>query len=706
MDKSASWLSLLDDPGSATELGRLEPNDYHALIAQGFNELKTIFNNSCDGIAILDGETTRFLECNSAYLKLTGFQRDELLTKTCLELTAPEDLSKTKAVRQEVLEKGGVDFFEKTCEVAGGRQIKVQMSLTLLPDKKRTLIIVRDMTEHHQQRLQLQLSGTVFENTAEGILITDAEATILSVNPAFEKITGYSKLEAIGQKPNILKSNHHDSRFYTELWKTLLSVGRWKGEVWNRAQDGRLYVQSQTITAVRDDQDRIIQFVSVFSDITEFKKQEEAVQHLAYHDPLTGLPNRLLFQDRIQHALERAKRDRYRLALFFLDLDRFKQINDTLGHNIGDMLLQNVANRIVGICRSEDTVARLGGDEFVVLMEGFKNSDTLAHIAKKIIESLSRTMELEGHTIQISTSIGIALYPDSDTHVIGLMKDADMAMYAAKQAGRGTYRFYDDAMNKETTEKMEMEMELRQAIENEELELYYQPKVMLDENRPYGAEALVRWRHPEKGLISPEFFIALAEETGLIEPIGNWVLETAFAQMQQWQDEGCLPIVLSINVSAKQLKRTNLPEQILKLSKQYSVDLKNIELELTESAFMEDPAMATAILKKLKTLEISIAIDDFGTGYSSLSYLKNLPINIVKIDRSFIESIDSSEGDAELVSGIIAMTKALKKDTVAEGIETHDQLELLKKLECESGQGYLFAKPLPAKDFSEWIKCR
>lgn len=548
---------------------------------------------------------------------------------------------------------------------------------------------------------ELKLAANVYQATSEGVIITDECTRILSINPAFTAITGYTKEDLLGRTPQILKSNRHEPDFYREIWEDITVTGHWKGEIWNRKKSGELYVQRQTINAVKDSKGEVSYYVSVFYDITNIKQQEEQIRHLAYHDPLTKLPNRFLLQDRISHAIERAKRDQYQNALFFLDLDRFKQINDTLGHNIGDQLLCVVAERISSSIRKEDTLARLGGDEFVVLLEEV-NSDNIVLIAHKIIDAINQPMELSGHSIQLSASIGIAMYPDDGTDVIELMKNADTAMYASKNAGRNQYSFFDAEMNERAGQKLKMEMELKRAFENKELELHFQPLMNIEKNEPYGFEALIRWRKDGK-MITPDTFLPIARECGLMEKIDTWVLEHAFQKLQEWKDEGLPPYKINVNISAFQFKNEQIVRYIQDLSKTYGIPTEQIVLELTEDTIMENPQKATEVIQSLKEAGIKVALDDFGTGYSSLSYLRQMPFDAVKIDKSFIMDCPTNQDSIELVNAIIAMSKALRMAIVAEGVETVEQLDILKKLECSNVQGFLFSKPLEQSKLFQWL---
>ncbi|MDE2586127.1 MAG: EAL domain-containing protein, partial [Betaproteobacteria bacterium] len=445
-----------------------------------------------------------------------------------------------------------------------------------------------------------------------------------------------------------------------------------------------------------------VRYVSVFHDITELRRKDEHIRHIAFHDALTGLPNRALLQDRLQHAIHRARREGSRLAVTFVDLDRFKAINDNLGHDLGDLLLQRVARRIRGRLRAVDTAARMGGDEFVILMEDLREAGHCANLAGELIADISRPMDLRGHRVQVGASMGMAFFPEDGDDAVELMKRADLAMYAAKAAGRNTYRFFQQEMLDKTSERLKLEMELGHAIAGGELELHYQPQIALATGQALGLEALVRWRHPKRGFLPPADFIPLAEESGLIVALGDWVLEEACRQAAAWQARGC-NIKIAVNISARQLGQGNLAEQITDLTARHGITPTALEIELTESAVMADPEHAAGLLARLRQIGVTVAVDDFGTGYSSLAYLRRLPIDVLKIDRSFIMDAERNEDDVQIVKTILALGQTLKLAVVAEGIETERQAQLLQSIGCDVVQGYLFSRPLPAQEIEDWL---
>ncbi|WP_374337964.1 EAL domain-containing protein [Methyloversatilis sp.] len=545
----------------------------------------------------------------------------------------------------------------------------------------------------------LRQAAAVFESTRDGVFITDLDANIVAVNRAFTEITGYSEEEARGQNPRILQSGRHDNAFYKTMWASLLESGYWKGEVWNRRKSGELYQQLLTISTVRDEAGAASHYVSVMTDISQLKRSEAKLDHLAHHDPLTDLPNRLLLQSRVQHAIERAERQREHVALLFIDLDRFKNVNDSLGHPVGDELLVMIANRLRARLREADTLARLGGDEFVLLIESLPAPEDAALVAQTLLELMREPFRLtQGRDIYIGASIGIAVYPEDGSTVTELVQHSDVAMYQAKEAGRGAFRFYAEAMSRAAQDRLHLDTRLRRALENGEFLLHYQPQIDMVSGRVLGAEALIRWIDPEEGLVSPARFIPVAEETGLIVPIGEWVLHTACAQARAWQEAGH-DLSIAVNLSARQLQHCDVVPHVAALIEQFELQAGRLELELTESMLAEDLDRTEARLRALKALGVALSIDDFGTGYSSLAYLKRFPIDVLKIDQSFVRDIPQDRNDMEIAATIIAMAHTLKLRVVAEGVETPEQHAFLKERECDAWQGYMFSRPVPADVF-------
>ncbi len=549
---------------------------------------------------------------------------------------------------------------------------------------------------------KLKLAASVYEHSAEGIMVTDAAANIIAVNRAFTGITGYPAEEVIGRNPRLLASGRHGQEFYRHMWQSLAEQGIWRGEIWNRRRSGEIYPEQLTISCVKDDAGAVTNYVAIFDDISERKQAEQRIRQLAQYDGLTGLPNRLLFADRLQHGLVQARRSGAHLAVLFLDLDRFKQINDTLGHNVGDELLQMVAQRLADCVREQDTVSRQGGDEFIAVLPA-TDAEGAALVADKMLQALVQPYPIQGHVLRISASIGIAIFPEHGQDTDTLVKHADVAMYQAKEAGRNRVMVFNPDMTASIYERLELETALRAALEERAFELFYQPQVELADGRIVACEVLIRWRHPEKGMVPPVSFIPLAEETGLIGPISDWVLEEALRQCRAWRTAGLPPLRISVNLSALQFCQRNLYEQVDGLLRRYGLPPEALELELTEAILMQGGSVPLATLHELTALGVGIAIDDFGTGHSSLSYLKRFPIRKLKIYQSFVGDVIGDSNDAAMVRTIILMAHSLNLRVVAEGVESEAQADFLRAAGCEMAQGYLYGKPLPAAEFAELL---
>ena len=548
------------------------------------------------------------------------------------------------------------------------------------------------------------LYAEVFFNSASGVMITDPQQAIVAVNPAFTRITGYSQEEVLGKTPHVLASQKHSPDFYAAMWLEIKTAGHWQGELWNQRKDGEVYPEWINISAVRDKQGVLTQYVGIFSDITTHKNAEAQIHQLAYFDTLTKLPNRTLLTDRLQQACAAGVRTGQHGAILFLDLDHFKNINDTKGLEVGDQLLIEVSKRL-GLCvRDGDTVARQGGDEFVVLLEGLSTKPTEAAqqaelVSEKIRDTINQPCRLGESTHYTTGSMGIVIFQAQQEKINDLLKYADAAMYQAKTAGRNAIRFYDPEMQAAIEARADIEAELHQALEQQQFRLYYQ--IQVDSlRRPVGAEVLLRWLHPQRGLVSPAQFIPLAEETGLIVPLGLWVLQAACAQMAQWHSNPLLrDIVLAVNVSARQFRQPNFVTQVQRILQESGVKPSHLKLELTESTVLVNVEDTIAKMRELKLQGVSFSMDDFGTGYSSLQYLKRLPLDQIKIDQGFVRDITTDPNDAAIVQAIIAMTAALGLNVIAEGVETEDQRTFLDAHGCHAFQGYLFSRPVPVVEF-------
>ncbi|QZY53793.1 putative bifunctional diguanylate cyclase/phosphodiesterase [Crassaminicella profunda] len=550
---------------------------------------------------------------------------------------------------------------------------------------------------------KLRIAEKVFNNTGEGIAVTDIDGTIQLVNPAFTTITGYSAGEAIGRNPRILRSERHDKKFYKGMWKSLIEMGNWKGHIWNRRKNGETYLEWMNISAIKDDDGKTLQYVSVFHDLTENVLQEEHIKYQAYHDALTELPNRELAKDRLNLALTHAHKNNQIVGVIFLDIDRFKRINDTLGHPIGDMLLQGAAKRLREYMDEGDTVGRLGGDEFIILLEDIKSVQNIIKVVHKIFHAFEKPFLLKNDEIYVTASIGISIYPSDGENMESLMKNAEVAMYRAKEKGKNTYQLYTPKMSERAYEQLAIENDMYKALEKDEFILYYQPQVQTTTGEIIGAEALIRWKHPKLGLISPAKFIPLAEETGFIVPLGEWVLRKACEQNRIWQKKGLKNIQVAVNLSPLQFKQKDLIEKITKIIQETGIRPEDLELEITESNAMLDPDFTIKTLKALNNMGIQLAIDDFGTGYSSLAYFKSFPIHKIKIDQSFIRDINEDESNRAIVLAIIGIAKSLGLKSIAEGVETKEQLKALKKHGCQQIQGYFFSPPVRPEEFEKML---
>ena len=558
----------------------------------------------------------------------------------------------------------------------------------------------RDIALQKSQR-NLFLANKIIDASLDGIMLTRKDGTIIQVNPAFTKLTGFAEHEVIGKRPNILSSTKHSRSFYQKMWHAIEYEGVWQGEICNCKKDGEEFVEWLTIIQIKDPNFDEVLYAAIFSDITERKRAEEKIAQLAYYDELTGLPNRRLFHDRLSIALSSAKRNHDLLAVMFIDLDRFKEVNDSLGHDAGDNLLQQVAERILSILPEGDTLARLGGDEFVLLCE-VNRVETLLNFAEQVLQQVSMPLAINEHVVAITASIGAAVYPDDGVDSATLLKHADIAMYRAKEVGRNSFQLFKPAMNARSLERLAMMSRLQNAIESDEFELYFQPKQQLNSGKILGVEALLRWHEPNLGVISPAKFIPLAEELGLIVKLDLWVIEQACKELEKWQQQGIEAGRLAINISANHLRQGQLASNVERLLERYDVDPHKLEVELTESCFISHFSEAKQELLALKKLGVHITLDDFGTGYSALSYLTKLPIDTLKIDASFIAKVPDEYGNSEIVTAIISLAKSLSIHVVAEGVEKVEQLNYLRSLNCDTIQGYYFCRPIAKQQWYDF----
>ncbi|MFM2057813.1 MAG: hypothetical protein RLY71_2198 [Pseudomonadota bacterium] len=550
----------------------------------------------------------------------------------------------------------------------------------------------------------LRQAAAVLAATHDGVVVTDLGPAIVSVNKAYCDMVGYSEDELLGQNPGILRSGRHDQAFYTSLWDEVALSGYWQGEIWNRRKNGEVFPQWVTISTVRDEQGQPSHYVGVCTDISQIKHSEQRLEQLAHYDPLTNLPNRLLAHSRLRHALEQAARKSRLLAVLFIDLDRFKTVNDSLGHPAGDELLAGFATRALQCLGESDTLARLGGDEFLVILEDLERPDDAALVAQALLDALQTPFTLgSGQELYVTASVGLSLYPEDGLDADELIQHADSAMYQAKAHGRNTFRFYTESLTRHANERLGLELQMRRALQQGEFVLHYQPLVDTQDSGTVAVEALVRWQHPRDGLVAPTRFIGLAEETGLILPLGDWVLRTACRQARAWFDAG-MGLTVAVNLSARQFLQHDLVDKVRKVLAETGLPASHLELEITESVIMERPELAIDTLRGLRSLGVQLSIDDFGTGYSSLAYLKRFPVQKLKIDRSFIDGLPVDLSDQAIVRATITMAHTLGIRTLAEGVETEDQLDVLRALHCDYGQGWLFSRALPGAELEAWLE--
>lgn len=597
---------------------------------------------------------------------------------------------------------------EANLQTLDGKEIQVLVSFQVpssTSNFRNTPISIVDISEHKKYEKKLKLSSRVFSDTHEGIVITDANGVVVDVNPTFSKITGYCQEDIIGKKPQILKSGIHKAEFYTDMWQKIDKHGYWQGEIWNRKKNGEIYAELLTISSLKDPEGFVVNYLGMFIDITHSKRQQESIQRMAHYDALTGLPNRALLVDRFNQTVAHAKRSKTMIAVCFLDLDDFKPVNDTFGHDVGDKLLVEVAYRLELAVRKEDTVSRLGGDEFAILLGEIKSITQCSELLERIIRPLCSTYFIDKHPINISASVGVSVYPSDGLELDSLLRHADQAMYQAKQEGKNSYQIFDIKQSqKETLRNIKLQ-EVKQALTNQELCLYYQPKVNMASGEIIGVEALIRWQHPEKGLISPIEFLPLIENTEVEVQVGDWVIEQAMAQLELLNEQN-VNIEMSVNISSMQLINAyffdNLSEA---LNRHPNIDSHYFNLEVLESSSLGNLALINSIISNCRDkLGVSIALDDFGTGYSSLSHLRKLPADIIKIDQSFVRDILVDPNDFAIIDGIIGLTRSFNRSVIAEGVESTEQGFMLLLMGCDNAQGYAISRPLPAGKLVDWIK--
>ncbi|OQW69757.1 MAG: GGDEF domain-containing protein [Proteobacteria bacterium ST_bin11] len=650
----------------------------------------------------------RILEANLTASQLLGVPHQALLSQSLSHFIAFKDQDNYYLSRKALSESGEAQSCELNFKKPNGTHfcVRLEMNRTLAVDGEQTFrIVISDVSREKASDQYLRQAAAMFETAREGVMVTDADMRILVVNRAFSELTGYTADEVLGQTPHILKSGRQNQAFYLDMWEQINNSGYWQGEIWNRRKDGEIYPQMLSISAVLGDNNQVTHYVGVFSDISQLKDAVARLEFLAHHDALTSLPNRLLLFARLEHCIGMSRRERKSAALLMLDLDRFKDVNDSFGHLAGDELLQQVAAKLSCRLRGIDTVTRLGGDEFAILLEDLAHPQDAALVAAEIIESLSEPWRLSnGSEVRVGVSIGISLLPEHGASSEELLQHADAALYRAKAEGRGNFKYFSEDLTQAALRRINLESLLRRALLRQEFVVYYQPQIEISTGQIIGAEALLRWHNAEEGAIPPSQFIPVAEEIGLISEIGEWVLSEVCRQGKSWLAAGLPPIKLAVNLSPHQIRHGDIAASTAAILSQTGFPPELLELELTESALMERETEVVLVLSRLQALGVRLAIDDFGTGYSSLAYLKHFPLDILKIDKTFIDDIPQLEDDKEIASAIIGMGHTLRLKVLAEGVETQEQLDFLTEHGCDFYQGYLKSPALAANDFAALLQ--
>jgi len=678
----------------------------HAEIKLAENELmyRSLFENNMYAVMLTDPEKGRVLAANRAAQNLLGWSEDALRQKERAELVDFSDprVAQAMATRQ----RAGHFIGEMTMLHASGRKIPVELSSASFhtPNGQTlTSMVIRDLSERKHAEENLRLAAKVFIHAREGIIITDEHGDIIDVNTSFTQITGYSREEVIGKNPRILSSGQQNDAFYAAMWKKIADDDSWQGEIMNRRKNGEIYAEWLALSTIRDENNKISNYLGIFSDITEQKEHQKYIEHIAHYDALTGLPNRVLLADRLKQGMVAAQRRQQPLAVAYLDLDGFKNINDTYGHSVGDKLLMQIAQRMKLVVRNGDTVARLGGDEFVAVLQDLSDINSSVPLLLRLLSAASQPVEVGELQLRVSASIGVSYYPQSDEiDADQLLRQADQAMYQAKQSGKNRYHVFDAEQDRSVRGHHEHLLRLQHALVQDEFELYYQPKVNMRSGKVIGAEALIRWQHPDRGLLSPAEFLTVAEGHPMAIELGEWVLNTALAQLAHWHGLG-FDLPVSVNIGARQLQQPDFIERLrLIMGHHPEVKPEYLELEVLESSALEDLNQVSGVMEACREMGIKFALDDFGTGYSSLTYLKRLPAHTLKIDQSFVHGMLDDPEDLAIVEGVLSLASAFRREVIAEGVETLAHGLMLLKLGCELAQGYGVARPMQAHELMTW----
>jgi len=676
---------------------------------QELTRYEQILSTNTDLIAYYDDQNI-CLAINDVMAQYYGKDAKDLVGKHAREILGEQRYAAYLQYEEAIFANKQVLSFDRWIDFSAAGRCYMHCTLTPYVNEQGKVsgIVVRlkNITVSAEQEAKLKLSAKVFESTSEGIIITDTDGTIIAVNDAFCTITGYNEDEVVGNNPRLLSSGRQDEAFYQKMWQAVEKTGHWSGEIWNRRKDGEIFPEILTISSIVDDSGVTTNYVAVFSDITAMNDIVKQLDYQAHHHTVTDLPNRRLLHARLKHSLQLAAREKHQGAVLYLDLDNFKHINDSLGHDIGDSVLLEAAERLQQHSRQVDTVAHIGGDEFVVVLDHLRSVNDATECAKNLLERLQQPIYVDQHEFFITASVGIAIFPDDGDRVEELIKNADAAMYQAKEGGKNNYHLYSQDLTEVAWERVLLDSALRRALQNDEFVLYYQPQICLRTGDIVGCEALVRWQQPDYGLVPPDKFIPLCEENGLIVPLGEWVMHRACEQWLSWQEQGFTISRVGINISGRQIQQKDLVEMIQRVLRETGCPVTALDLEITETFLMRHPEQAIKILQQISDLGVALSIDDFGTGQSSLNYLKRFPVNRLKIDRSFVNDIQPGSEDCAIVKAIIAMGHGLDLSVIAEGIETEIQQQFLSDLNCDEAQGYLISRPMPAAEMTELLKRR
>ena len=672
---------------------------------QSETHYRTMFDSAPEGVWMI-GPDRRTTEVNQRMCDLVGYTRDELFGRNPVEL-ADEENSRIFAEKAHIVPSRQTRTYEIALRHRDGHNIQTEFRATNLFNEDGSvmgvLAFVVDLSVRKQAEERLQLAANVFGHAREGITITDAQGIIVDVNDAFSRITGYLREEVLGQSPRILQSGRQDKAFYEAMWRDLIDQGHWSGEIWNQRKDGGVYAQWLTISSVRNADGAVQQYVGLFSDITAIKEHQRQLEHIAHFDALTTLPNRVLLADRLQQAMAQALRRNQQVAVVYLDLDGFKAINDKYGHEVGDQVLVTLAQRMKQVLREGDSLARLGGDEFVAVLIDLEDLPASQPLLNRLLVACAQPVDLEDLSLQVSASLGVTAYPqERDIDADQLLRQADQAMYQAKVAGKNRYHFFDAEQDSSIRGRHESVDRIRLALERHEFVLYYQPKVNMRSGQIIGAEALIRWQHPEKGLLAPAVFLPVIEDHALAVSVGEWVIDTALTQLEIWQAAG-LDLGVSVNIGARQLQQSDFVDRLkIILAKHPQVNPTSLELEVLETSALKDIAQVSEVIEACAQIGVTFALDDFGTGYSSLTYLKRLRVAMLKIDQSFVRDMLEDPDDLAILQGIIGLAESFKRQVIAEGVETVAHGSLLLQLGCELAQGYGIARPMSSDQLPAW----